>query len=196
MVAVAAANTAGGGSVQLTPGCTYTLTQPEPNTDSALPPIATPITIDGRGATITRSRASNTPDFRIVEILGTPAKLTIRRTTISNGVSIGDQVPGDGHSGGGILVRDGGALTAAVITVTGNNGFVGGIHTYGTAQVSDSSITGNTGAWGGGLNNTGGTTTVARTVIRDSWIADNRAASVFGAPVTVQGPDPVPDCTG
>ncbi|MGW5361140.1 hypothetical protein [Actinopolymorpha pittospori] len=88
-------------------------------------PDRRPVTINGNGATITRSTAANTPEFRIFEVLGAPAKLTIRLTTISNGISIGDQVPGGGHSGGGILVREGGALDAAVITVTGNSGFVG-----------------------------------------------------------------------
>ncbi|GAA4993104.1 hypothetical protein [Actinopolymorpha pittospori] len=235
--AITAANSAGGGTLRLTPGCRYALTQPRPDTDSGLPPIAAPITINGNGATITRSTAATTPDFRILEILGAPAKLTIRLTTISNGISIGDQVPGGGHSGGGILVREGGALAAAVITVTGNSGSVGGIHNYGTAQLTDSGVTGNTGAWGGGLNNTGGTLSLVRTLIRDnvtqsdigmgggiynsqggtttvtgsvisrnlgidngggihnegnlgvsdSWITQNRAASLFGVPVVVQG---------
>lgn len=235
--AITAANSAGGGTLRLSPGCRYTLTHPQPNTDSGLPPIVAPITINGSGATITRSTAANTPEFQILEILGAPARLTIRLTTISNGISIGDQVPGGGHSGGGILVREGGALAAAVITVTGNSGFVGGIHNYGTTQLTDSGVTGNTGAWGGGLNNTGGTLNVVRTLIRDnvtesdigvgggiynsqggtttvtgsvisrnlginngggihnegslgvrdSWISQNRAASLFGAPVVVQG---------
>ena len=235
--AIVNANAAGGGSLDLSPGCRYTLSEAQPDTDSGLPPIAAPIRINGQGAVIVRSAASVTPEFRVFEVLGAPAKLTIRQVTIMNGASIGDQVPGDGHSGGGILVRETGGLSADGIIVTENSGFAGGVHNYGTAYIKNSIISRNTGAWGAGLNNTGGKLYVTRTAIRDnvtesdigvgggiytsegattnvklslitgnvgvnngggfhnegtlnvigSRISDNRAASLFGAPVTVQG---------
>jgi hypothetical protein len=237
IAAIGKANTEGGGTLWLAPRCRYTLTRAQPGTDSGLPAIAAPIEIHGRGATITRSTAAGTAEFRIFEVLGAPGALTISRTTITNGASIGDQVPGDGHSGGGILVRETGTLTATMVTVTGNSGFVGGIHNYGTARISRSSVSDNTGVWGGGLNNTGGRLTLsgvtvsgnltqsdigvgggifnsagATTVVERSLVShnlginngggihnegslhvtgsvvfDNRAASLFGAPVTVQG---------
>lgn len=162
------ANAAGGAVLDLAPGCTYTLTAPRPNTETGLPPITAPVTIHGNAATITRSTAAGTPDFRIFEVLAAPAKLTLTRLTISNGFGVGDQAPEDGHSGGGILVREGGALAADGVGVTGNSGFVAGIHNYGTADLVNSVLSGNNGVQGGGINNAGGTLTVRKSAIRDN----------------------------
>ncbi len=166
--AINEANAAGGAVLDLAPGCTYTLTAPQPNTETGLPPITAPITIHGNAATITRSTAAGTPDFRIFEVLAAPARLNLSRLTISNGFGVGDQAPEDGHSGGGILVREGGALAADGVAVTGNAGFVAGIHNYGTADLVNSVVSGNNGVQGGGINNADGTLTVRRSAIRDN----------------------------
>ena len=71
IAAIDAANTAGGGTLDLAHGCTYTLTQVDNPTDggNGLPVLAAPITIAGSGGTkIDRSAAPGTPDFRILEV--------------------------------------------------------------------------------------------------------------------------------
>jgi hypothetical protein len=59
ITAVTAANAAGGGTVTLTPGCTYTLTASHGddgvNGPAGLPIVTTPITFEGNANTITRS---------------------------------------------------------------------------------------------------------------------------------------------
>ena len=59
-----------GGTVTLTSGCVYTLTAVNNTTDGGgvgLPVISANVTVQGNGATITRSTASGTPVFRIFE---------------------------------------------------------------------------------------------------------------------------------
>jgi len=63
-------------TLHLDPGCVYELTSPVATdttltpADVGLPEITSPITIDGQGATIRRSAASGTPEFRIFLVAG------------------------------------------------------------------------------------------------------------------------------
>jgi len=172
--AVAAANTAGGGRLELTPGCTYTLTSPQADTEDGLPPIATPITIDGRGATITRSADPETESFRIFEVLASPGRLTLRSLTISNGNAPGP----DPDGGGGIAIDAGGSLSATAIQVRNNVGSRGGgIANFGTADISGSAISGNEGLSGAGVANSGPTGTLYLT---RSLVSGNRSESDAG----------------
>jgi hypothetical protein len=170
IAAINQANEAGGGTLNLTPACTYTLTTPQtnqPGSDDGLPPITTPITIHGAGATIARSTAPNTPEFRIFEV-DSDGHLELDGVTVGNGVAVGDNVPGDGHSGGDILVGVEGSLSTNATVIVGGRGFVGGVHNYGRADFKNSVISGNTGVWGGGVNNTGGTLNVTNSVVREN----------------------------
>ncbi|GAA2758983.1 hypothetical protein [Actinopolymorpha rutila] len=139
----------------LASGCAYTLTEPQPGTVTGLPRITSPIAFNGLtgggNVTITRSIAPNTPEFRIVEITSS-GSLADFGVTISNG-AVSDRVPSDGHSGGGILVREGGSLALVRARVTGNTGFAGGIHNFGRATLDNTTVDGNIGVLGGGINN-------------------------------------------
>ncbi|MFJ6631758.1 hypothetical protein ACIQMR_10225 [Streptomyces sp. NPDC091376] len=80
--AINAANTAGGGTVQLARRCTYTLTTVD-NTGlhgaNGLPVITTPITLRaGKNTVIERSAAA--PTFRIFEVTGPAGALTLDGT--------------------------------------------------------------------------------------------------------------------
>jgi len=104
--AINTANTSGGGSVNLAPGCTYPLTSAFSGEDG-LPAVMTPITVNGNGSTI----AGNDTDFRVFEVDGPGGKLTLQSVTITGG-----NVP---DFGGGIL-DDGARLTLNRSVVTGN----------------------------------------------------------------------------
>ena len=99
-------------TINLANGGTHTLTAVDNDTNgpNGLPSITSEITIDGNGATIQRSSAGGTPDFRIFHVAA-GGDLTINDLTITNGNS------GDGN-GGGILNE--GALTLENCTVSGN----------------------------------------------------------------------------
>src|SRR5262245_38398387 len=72
-------------TIELAPLCTYTLTTVNNTTGepNGLPVITSDITIDGNGATIQRSFAPGTPDFRILAAHN--ANLVLSRVTIRNG---------------------------------------------------------------------------------------------------------------
>ena len=76
IAAFAAANTAGGGTINLAPGCTYPLTSAD-NGENGLPVVTTSIGVNGNGATI----AGNNTSFRILEVsalIGVPIPLTMK----------------------------------------------------------------------------------------------------------------------
>ncbi|MBK8022880.1 MAG: hypothetical protein IPK19_15975 [Chloroflexi bacterium] len=93
---------------------TYNLTAEAANGDRAAPIVtaatAGTLTINGDGATITRSSAGGTPEFNFFEVT-TGANLTLNRLTLTNG-SVG------GNSGGAI-VSDG-TLTITNSTISSN----------------------------------------------------------------------------
>ncbi|GAA3073362.1 hypothetical protein GCM10010464_41800 [Pseudonocardia yunnanensis] len=141
--AVAATNAAGGGTLNLTPACTYTLTAPD-NADNGLAVITTPIRINGNRATITRSSAT---DFRFFLVNG-PGNLTLDALTLANGRT---------DNGGAIRIGVDGRLTLSTSTVTGNTATVGaggGIYSFdGTVEVNNSTLGNNTATQGGGFFN-------------------------------------------
>jgi hypothetical protein len=90
--------------LSLSPGCVYTLTGP------ANPPawgngllITKPVSIEGNGATITRSTTAGTPAFRLFGVESS-GRLTINNLTLTNGDS-------PGTSGGGGAIFDSGPPT-------------------------------------------------------------------------------------
>lgn len=139
--AITAANTAGGGALDLSPTCTYTLTAPN-NGQNGLPIITTPIRINGNGSTITRSSVT---DFRFFAVVG-GGDLALKLLTLSNGRA---------GNGGALSVSNGGSLTLDSSTVTGNTATAvggGAILDFGTVAINNSTLSNNTGAQGGALN--------------------------------------------
>lgn len=61
ITAISTANGSGGGTLNLAPGCTYTLTTAFNGGDAGLPAITTPITVNADGDTIERSTAASSP---------------------------------------------------------------------------------------------------------------------------------------
>src|SRR5262249_57932246 len=147
-------NAAGGGSIDLAAGCTYSLTTRD-NTvmgGNGLPVVVSPITINGKNATI----AGNKTNFRIVAIDGTSGgSLTLNGVTITGGHVSGMMAAG---AGGGILNLSG-ALTLNSAVVTHNfasdagggiaNGF-GATATFSKSEGSWNTVPA-TGSGGGGI---------------------------------------------
>ena len=177
--AIQAANTdtavdacpAGSGAdvIALATGATYTLIIADNTTNgpTGLPIITSAITIEGNGATITRSAASGTPAFRMAAV-EPGADLTVSNLTVSNF----DSPMSTGNPGEGGAFLNGGTLTVNASTISGNSaepgGGVdargGGIFNGGTLTLTNSTISGNTavgsgGSIGGGIIVRPGTTT-------------------------------------
>jgi hypothetical protein len=181
IAAINTANAAGGGGIQLAPGCTYTLTAADnsgPLGGNGLPVVTTPITIAGAHSTITRS--SSQP-FRILEVNGPGGKLTGTALTITGGDTPGpgggvfnlagtltlnaSAVTGNASEGG--MMSAGGGIASGTMgngpvgilvlihsQVTGNStsGDAGGILNHaGTAVLNASRVSGNTAGSGGGI---------------------------------------------
>jgi hypothetical protein len=154
VAAVNTANAAGGGSINLAAGCTYSLTMRNNPAmgGNGLPVVVTPITINGKNATI----AGNSTNFRIIAIDGTSGgALTLNGVTITGGHVSGQMAAG---AGGGVLNLSG-TLTLNSALVTDNfasdagggiaNGF-GATATLSKSEVSWNSVP-ETGSGGGGI---------------------------------------------
>ncbi|MGW7007031.1 hypothetical protein ACWGCW_30550 [Streptomyces sp. NPDC054933] len=166
--AITAANAAGGDTLALMPGCTYTLTSAHgsgPAGPVGLPSITTPITILGMGATITRD--PSTPAFRILQVEGAANVPGAKGQLSMVGVAIRGGSAVAPYPGGGIT-NLGGTVSLVSSSVTGNTAVAGGgIYTdNGAVSLTASSVTGNSAtASGGGIYvNSGGVTTLASTV--------------------------------
>jgi predicted outer membrane repeat protein len=110
--AIDAANSAGGGTLNLAHGCDYQLTSSPDDSENGLPAIQTPITINGNKATV-----DGTGSFRDFEV-DAPGSLSARDLTITGG-----SVP---DFGGGIA-NIGGSVSLDHTLVTGNSaGSAGG----------------------------------------------------------------------
>jgi hypothetical protein len=121
---------------------------------SALPDLTSNIIMTGPGASaldVTRSDATNTPEFRIFHVIE-GANVAISGLTISNGM-IGDR---------GCGVYNQGILTIASSVIRDNHGFAqgGGFYNSGVLTLVDSTIRDNsTTGSGGGVCNFAGTVT-------------------------------------
>lgn len=104
IAAVTAANTAGGGTINLAPRCRYALTTAVSNGDG-LPPVTTRIAVNGKGATI-----DGTGAVRVFEVDGPGGNLSLTNVTITGGSA---------DNGGGIE-NVGGRVTLNFSTVTRN----------------------------------------------------------------------------
>ena len=167
---IAAINTANSNgeadTINLAAGGTYTLTAID-NADNGLPIITSKITINGSGATIQRSSAAGTPNFRILRINAPTGDLTLNELIIRGGRTVG--------SGGGIFVHTGGIniastrLTLVNSTVSGNTATTGGgIDNEGTLTLVNSTVSFNTvtGSGDGGcIRNIAGVATLTNSTV-------------------------------
>jgi predicted outer membrane repeat protein len=110
IAAIAAANTAGGGTINLTPGCTYSLTSAD-NGENGLPVVSTRIGVNGNGATI-----DGTKTVRVLEVDGPGGNLSLQNLIITGGSA---------DNGGGIE-NVGGTVTLNHTQVTGNTATAAG----------------------------------------------------------------------
>ena len=172
VAAITTAN-ATSGTVTLTSGCVYTLTAVNNTTDggTGLPVITGKVTVQGSGATITRSAVAGTPAFRMFDV-ATAGSLTVTSLTFSNGVA------NNGVQGGGAIYSHG-TLSVTGSTFTGNSspastGTSGGaINNSGVLTVTTSSFSGNTAQEGGGVFN-------QKTATISSSTFTNNKATIFG----------------
>ncbi|MEV6165924.1 right-handed parallel beta-helix repeat-containing protein [Streptomyces sp. NPDC052052] len=160
----AANNSPGSDTLNLAPRCTYLLY-------TELPPITSPIVINGNGDTI----ASVPGTFRILTVDG--GSLTLAAATLTNGDATGSSIRQG--EGGAIVVTDHGSLSLARTLIAKNRAdFGGGVSVFGDsqAQVTRSVFTGNTAGVNGGALTSDGNTTV-----RSSHFSENTAGNVGGA---------------
>lgn len=186
---------AGGGTIPLTPGCTYTLTTTHgggTHGPDGLPIIHTALALTGTNNIITR--ASGALPFRIAEVSKT-GNFTLTGVTLNNGLTAGD--------GGGILNFGAVTLTGSGLTNNTATGSGGGlsnadVHASGTgtaATLTSSSVLGNTATGrGGGLHNglrgtltmTSSPVTLNRSAAQGGGIAaiDSTATTLTSSPVS------------
>jgi hypothetical protein len=179
VAAINAANAAGGGTITLAPGCTYTLTAADNNgklAHNGLPIVTTRITIAGARATIARSSSQQ---FRILEVDGPGGNLSLNGLTITGGNA-------DGPGGG--VFNDAGTLTLNSSAVTGNTteADAGGIlNRAGTAVLNASRVSGNSSESGAGIasgpGNPDSPVSASSLTLNGSRVDHNKATEVMSA---------------
>jgi hypothetical protein len=171
IAAINLANSSGGGTINLDPGCTYSLSSAD-NTNSnptigsnGLPVITSQITITGNDTTI----AANNTDFRIFEVDGPGGNLTLQGIVLTGGNS----------PAGGALLNVQGTVTLDQSEVTGNTAAGGGggiasgivnpsgVGPSGVLTLNQSEVTANASpkGGGGGILNRAGTLNLDYSVV-------------------------------
>jgi hypothetical protein len=179
--AITAANTAGGGVINLAPRCRYALTAPVGNGDG-LPPVTTRIVVNGNGATI-----DGTGAVRVFEVDGPGGNLSLNNVRITRGSA---------DIGGGIK-NVAGRVTLNFSTVTRNKatqagGGIASATLPGSSGVAKltlnfSRVTGNsqtetpgTTPGTGGLGGGGILTILGVATLNHSQVSDNTAMGFVG----------------
>lgn len=211
VTAVTAANAAGGGTVTLTPGCTYTLTASHGddgvNGPAGLPIITAPVTFEGNANTITRAGTASA--FRIAQV-GPTGGITLKAVTFSGG-----HAATTGHNdGGGILNFGAVTLTGSHLTGNAADGLGGAIYSTGTAAAAtftSSTVQTNIAGQGAGIASVNGTLTLTSSVVNANAATVNPggiyyvagSATLNTSTVTANtptnctsSPSPVPGCIG
>ncbi|SFS34884.1 hypothetical protein [Streptomyces sp. ok210] len=174
--AIDTANGAGGGTIDLAPKCTYTLTDANTvGSQNGFPAITTDITLKGGKRTvIERSSAPGTPEFRLFQVNAPDGELTLNRLTLRNGST---------PFGGVALVF--GSISVISSQLTGHHATIDGGAINGqpgsTITVTSSELVKNTaGSAGGGISSLGAVTLTHTEVSRNT--------AGFGGAVAVSGP--------
>jgi hypothetical protein len=202
IAAINAANTSPApNTINLASGGTYTLTAVD-NGVNGLPAITNPMTINGNGATIQRSSAAGTPNFRIFLVLMTKPPTISCTAPISqpamspSGANVKVPVAVQDFNGDtltvtwtvdGSVVQTDRVTNPASVTFSGltiSNGSTpdvgGGILNYGTLTVTSSTLSGNSAVGGGGgIFNSQGTVTVTNSTISGNSVVPG-GVNVFG----------------
>ena len=176
---------------------TYTLTTVNAS-DTGLPPIASTalagtLTINGNGATITRSTPGGTFSFRLFSV-NTGATLTLNKVRLTNGstFAIGGAIYNQGMltlfdstisgnaagDGGGAIYNGSGTVTLNRSTLSGNTASFGGaiVNADGTLRIINSTLSGNSAVGsGGGAFNSYGASISPSVVMINSTITGNTA---------------------
>jgi len=201
---------AAGEDTVVLPKKTFTLTKPYDTyygDPTGLPLITTKITIEGKGAKITRSK--NAPPSRLMAV-GYTGLLELDKVTLSGGIS-------SGYYGGGAIFNYG-ETTITNSTITGNTGYSGGgisnigtltlqnrttiskntakgfsyggyyyggegggiVNYLGTLTITNSTITGNTGNSGGAIANSGSLTLQSSTISKNTAKGFIYGTSLYG----------------
>ena len=175
-----------GDTINLAPGCIYTLTKPYKDTYFGLPAIRITLKIKGNGATIRRSSDHGTPAFGIFYLLGDSTVgdvgLTLTDVAIRNGKSasdLGPTVGGCSICGAAAIDNDGGNLVVNNATFAYNT--EGGaiftdaaLDAVTTATITNSSFFRNSAHGSGAAINNAMTMTVT-----DSTFSDNSALAPY-----------------
>ena len=139
------------------------------NLTGALPDISTAITINGPGANLLTVRRGTGGDYRIFNVTAaSPNIVTFFGMTMTNGFINANQA----HGGG--INKDSGTATVYVTNcvVTDNHvpqGFGGGIFNGpGTMNVTNSTVSNNSGFYNGGIFNGVGTTNVTNSIVSNN----------------------------
>ncbi|MEM7116075.1 MAG: choice-of-anchor Q domain-containing protein [Chloroflexota bacterium] len=143
-------------------GNSYTYATPF-GTNSALPDITSQITLSGANATIARSAVGGTPDFRLVRVSAS-GDLTLNDVTLSNGQLTSIFDTGAGIFSEGSLTINNSTLQNNQATADGGGLFV----SAGMADISNSTISGNSASRGGGVYNRGNLTLNSSTLSGNS----------------------------
>jgi CSLREA domain-containing protein len=185
-------------TINLATKSTYTLTTVNNTTagGNGLPVITNDgghsLTINGNGATITRSSAANTPGFRIFAIAG--ATVSISGVTISNGLLTGTGSAGRDGFGAGMSI-DSGTVALKNCNFLSNTaggsfargGAIGnfsGSLTLTNSYLNKNSTTGDF-CGGGGLENEQGSVTVSNSTVSQNTTADSGGGIENFATMTV-----------
>jgi hypothetical protein len=214
-------------TLQLAAGCTYTFTTPDGSDAAldnwygpdALPAIATAITLDGNGATLSAqepaTRSAATPDFRLFFVGANPVasstagyttpgagSLTLDDLTLTGGIAQGGDAAGGGGGGagmGGAIFNQGTVVLDAVTvdgdSATGGAATTGGGFGGGGGLGTDGQADGNGGPGGGfGAGDFGGAGGGAGVASMEEGAGGGGAGfltSEVGAPGSVSGVRPV-----
>ncbi len=124
VAAINTAKAAGGGTINLAPGCHYRLKAAN-NGENGLPVVTTRIGINGNGATI-----DGTNSFRVFEVDGPGGNLTLNNVTVTGGAA---DIGGGIENPGGTVTLNGSQVTGNTATQAG-----GGIAsaTFGPSSVA------------------------------------------------------------
>jgi MYXO-CTERM domain-containing protein len=204
VAAVDAANTSSGPTtLTLAPKCVYTLTSAAAPAlaegPSGLPAVTSDITVDGQGATITRSAAVSIPAFRIFTVES--GSLSLLNVTVANGRAVGPTPGADGRGGcifsatslslSGVLVTgcaSVGADSPLVTPATPGAGLGGAIYVgAGSAALVNSTLSSNSASGGSpggdsagaGIYELGGAITLTSVTIANGTAA--HGAGIFAA---------------
>jgi len=172
VTAITNANASGGGALNLSSGCTYTL-ESGPYGDGAgndgLPVVTSTITINGDGATVARDPSA--PSFRLFEVGGT-GSLSIDAVTLTRGSDASSY-------GGGAIENDNGGtvfLTGSTVSSNSATNDGGGLENHGNLVISNSIVSNNSASsCSGAIDNSGSLS------ITNSTLSDNQVGNCGGA---------------